>query len=63
MPKRSATEIPADFDVVKAYFELKKLRADIEFIERSSRSAQGQAAAAIRDTPEDDDRIQQVLPS
>ena len=35
MPKRSAPAIPANFDFVKNYLELKKLRDEVEFIERS----------------------------
>jgi hypothetical protein len=63
MRKRPATATSADFNFVKAYFELKKLREDIESIERSSRPASSQATVAGRDTSKGDDRIQEVLRS
>jgi hypothetical protein len=63
MRKRPATTASADFNFVKAYFELKKLRKDIESIERSSRPASSQATAAGRDKSKGDDRIQDVLRS
>jgi hypothetical protein len=63
MRKRPATATSADFNFVKAYFELKKLREDIETIERSSRPASSQATVAGRDTSKGDDRIQDVLRS
>ena len=34
MRKRPLTATSADFNVVKAYFELKRLREDVEFIEK-----------------------------
>ena len=39
MPKRPAPAIPANYNFAKAYSELKKLREDVECIERLSRSA------------------------
>ncbi|WP_157088336.1 hypothetical protein [Bradyrhizobium jicamae] len=50
MRKRPATASSANCDFIKAYFELQKLREDIECIERASRPPQGQATAARRDT-------------
>jgi hypothetical protein len=63
MRKRPATATSADFNVVKAYFELKRLREHIEFIEKSSRPASSQATVAGRDRSKGDDRIQEVLRS
>jgi hypothetical protein len=63
MRKRPATATPADFNFIKAYFELKKLREDIECIERSSNSRSSQATVAGRDTPKGDNRIQKALRS
>jgi hypothetical protein len=63
MRKRPATAILADFNFVKAYFELKKLREDIELIERSSRPASSRATVAGRDTSKSDDRTQGVFRS
>jgi len=63
MGKRPATATSVDFNFVKAYFELKKLREDIECIERSSGPASSQATLAGRDTPKGDDGIQGILRS
>jgi hypothetical protein len=63
MRKRPATATSADFNFAKAYFELKKLREDIECIERSSRLASSQATVAGRDAFKGDNRIQEVLRS
>ncbi|WFU15984.1 hypothetical protein [Bradyrhizobium sp. CB3481] len=60
MRKRSATAIPADFNFVKAYFELKRLRADIECIERSSRLPSSQVSAVGRNRPKGDDDVQRI---
>jgi hypothetical protein len=63
MPKRPVTATSTDYNFIKAYFELKRLREDIEYIERSSRPASSQAAVAGRDTPKGDDGIQGILRS
>jgi hypothetical protein len=63
MRKRPVRATSADFNFVKAYFELKKLREDIECIERSSRRAESHAMVAGRNTAKGDDRIQEVLRS
>jgi hypothetical protein len=60
MSKRP-TAASADFNFIKAYYELKKLREDIECIERASRPPQDQSTVSRRDTPKGDDRIQEVL--
>jgi hypothetical protein len=53
MRKRPATATSTNYNFIKAYFELKKLREDIECIERSSRPSPSQATVAGRDTPKD----------
>lgn len=63
MHKRSAMELPADDDVVKAYCELKRLREDVERIERSSKQPQCRASAAGRDAAGGDDGIERRLRS
>lgn len=63
MGKRPAAAALAEFNFVKAYFELKKLREDIECIERASRPPSSQAIAAGRDTPKGNNRIQQIARS
>jgi len=59
MRKRSATAIAADFNVVKAYFELKRLREDIES-ERSSGLPSSQVSAVGRSRPKGDDDVQHI---
>jgi len=44
MPKRRAPVIPTNFDFAKNYLELKKLRDEVEFIERSRAGLAGRAA-------------------
>jgi hypothetical protein len=61
MSKRPTAATSADFNFITAYFELKKLREDIECIERASRPPQDQPTVSRRDTPKGDDRIQDVL--
>jgi hypothetical protein len=51
MPKRPAPAIPANYNFAKAYSELKKLREDVECIERLSRSRSSQATEAAGDKP------------
>jgi hypothetical protein len=46
MPKRPAPAIPANYNFARAYFELKKLREDVECFERLSGLSSGQAAEA-----------------
>jgi hypothetical protein len=61
MRKRSATAAPEDFNFVKAYFELKRLREDIECIERSSKPPSGKVSAADSNGPKIDDGVQGIL--
>ncbi|ANW00482.1 hypothetical protein LMTR13_10200 [Bradyrhizobium icense] len=49
-----APAIPANFKFTKAYFELKKLREDVECIERLSRSRSSQATEAAIDKHDPD---------
>ncbi len=63
MRKRSAMELPANDDVIKAYHELKRLREDVDRIERSSTLPAGQMSAAGRDAPKGDDDVQEILRS
>jgi hypothetical protein len=51
MPKRPAPALPAKHNFAKAYSELKKLREDVECIERLSRSRSSQATEAAGDKP------------
>jgi hypothetical protein len=51
MPKRPAPAIPANYNFARAYFELKKLREDVECIERLSGLRSGQATEANVDKP------------
>jgi hypothetical protein len=53
----------ANFNFAKTYLELKRLRGDVERIEKSSRSRPTQAAVAARDTPKADHRIRSSLQS
>lgn len=59
MRKRSATAASANPNFIKAYFELKRLRADIEYIERSRRPSR-QVSAAGRDARKGE-AVQQTL--
>jgi hypothetical protein len=61
--KRAATATFANFNFAKTYLELKRLRGDVERIEKSSRSRPTQAAVAARDTPKADHRIRSSLQS
>jgi len=61
MRKRSATAASSDFNFVKAYFELKRLREDIECIERSSKQPSSQVSAVGRNGSKGDDGVQGVL--
>jgi hypothetical protein len=63
MRKRPATAGSTNYNFIKAYFELKKLREDIEYIERSSRPSPGQATIAGRDASKGDDGIRGILRS
>ena len=63
MRKRFAMELPANDDVLKAYFELKRLREDVERIERSSSLPQNQVSAPGRDAAKGDDDVQGILRS
>ena len=47
MPKRSAPAIPSNFDLGKAYSEIKKLREDVECIGRWSRLRSRQAIEVV----------------
>jgi hypothetical protein len=51
MSKRPAAAIPANCSLARAYFELKKLREDVECIERLSGLRSGQATEANVDKP------------
>jgi hypothetical protein len=46
MPKRPAPAIPENYNFARAYFELKKLREDVECFERLSGLSSDQAAQA-----------------
>jgi len=60
MRKRPAVAATEDYSFIKAYFELKTLRADVERIERSSQSATSRRAAG-RDIAMGNRGVQGVL--
>jgi hypothetical protein len=59
--KRSATPASADYDFIKAYFELKRLREDIADIERSSKRSAKRLSARKRDAARGDDGVRGML--
>lgn len=61
MRKRPAVAATEDYSFIKAYFELKTLRADVERIERSSQSAASRRAAAGADAAMGKRGVQGVL--
>ena len=63
MRELSAAAALANDDLIKAYLELKKLREDVERIERSSSLPQNQVSAPGRDAAKGDDDVQGILRS
>jgi hypothetical protein len=61
MGKRSATAAATDQNFIKAYFELKRLREDIAYIERSSKQPARRLSAAGRDISKGDARVPGAL--
>ena len=61
MSKRSVAAAPAEQNFIKAYFELKRLREDIAYIERSSKLPPRRLSAAGRDISEGDARVRGAL--
>ena len=60
MVKRSVTAAPAEQNFIKAYFELKRLREDIAYIERSAKLPAVRRSAAGGDISKGGDGIQDV---
>jgi hypothetical protein len=51
MSKRPAPAIPANYSLARAYFDLRKLREDVECTERLSGLRSGQATEANVEKP------------
>jgi hypothetical protein len=61
MSKRSVAAAPAEQNFIKAYFELKRLREDIAYIERSSKRPARPLSAAGREARKSDDGVPGML--
>jgi hypothetical protein len=57
MRKHTATARPANFNFAKAYFEIRRLRAEIQRVENSSKRYPGQPTADGK-ISKDDHRVQ-----
>ena len=63
MRKRPAAASPADYNFAKAYFELVRLREEVERIEKLSMSRSGKPTAADCDTAKANRRTRNNEPS